>query len=390
MARPLPLRTRFQRDASELEAYFDNFARRHPELDCCMLRYQPEIGPELDSPLVRYLSCPSSRRSSASTRGSSSFTPTTRRRRWRRPRSPARCGAPVNVAPDRLDLAEPGCCGCAAAVAPDPAPAVRAGARRGSAASSAPAPLYGDGVRLLRYGRGVDNRRLRDEVGFEPRYDAESARSRLRRARSRAVGSARRFTPATSRAAWWERAVSAAAARRNGPHRRCPRRPRSPTSCAGCGSGVEDGLDPLSAAAGRGRRAARRLRDAVERHRAPAQGEYREDEWGFDEGFAEAVYPLFEFLYDVWWRVEAEGVRNVPAHGRALLVANHAGSLFPFDASMMLGAIMKRHPLPRWPRFMVLDWAFVLPFLSTLHAPGRRGPRQPAQRRPGCSSRTSW
>ena len=29
----------------------------------------------------------------------------------------------------------------------------------------------------------------------------------------------------------------------------------------------------------------------------------------------------FEFLYDVWWRVEAEGVRNVPAHGRALLVA---------------------------------------------------------------------
>ena len=25
---------------------------------------------------------------------------------------------------------------------------------------------------------------------------------------------------------------------------------------------------------------------------------------------------------------------------------------------------MKEHPLPRWPRFMVLDWAFVLPFLS--------------------------
>ena len=56
--------------------------------------------------------------------------------------------------------------------------------------------------------------------------------------------------------------------------------------------------------------------------------------------------------------------RNVPAHGRALLVANHAGSLFPFDASMITMAIMKEHPLPRWPRFMVLDWAFVLPFLS--------------------------
>ena len=26
--------------------------------------------------------------------------------------------------------------------------------------------------------------------------------------------------------------------------------------------------------------------------------------------------------------------------------------------------MMKEHPLPRWPRFLVLDWAFVLPFLS--------------------------
>ena len=32
---------------------------------------------------------------------------------------------------------------------------------------------------------------------------------------------------------------------------------------------------------------------------------------------------------------------------------------------MILGAIMKQHPLPRWARFMVLDWAFALPFLST-------------------------
>jgi 1-acyl-sn-glycerol-3-phosphate acyltransferase len=47
-----------------------------------------------------------------------------------------------------------------------------------------------------------------------------------------------------------------------------------------------------------------------------------------------------------------------------MLVSNHAGAIFPFDASMITGAIMKEHPLPRWPRFMVLDWAFSLPFLS--------------------------
>ena len=54
---------------------------------------------------------------------------------------------------------------------------------------------------------------------------------------------------------------------------------------------------------------------------------------------------------------------NVPAHDRALLVANHAGVL-PWDAAMMSVAILKHHPLPRYPRFMVLDWAFRLPWVS--------------------------
>ena len=130
-------------------------------------------------------------------------------------------------------------------------------------------------------------------------------------------------------------------------------------------SGVEGGLDPLAAAQAATRSLPEQLRSALDRLVHRLRGEYHEDEWGFDEQFAEAVFPLFEFLYRIWWRVEVDGVGNVPAHGRGLLVANHAGSLFPFDASMMTMAIMKEHPLPRWPRFMVLDWAFVLPFISS-------------------------
>ncbi|MGH2981013.1 MAG: 1-acyl-sn-glycerol-3-phosphate acyltransferase, partial [Solirubrobacterales bacterium] len=38
-------------------------------------------------------------------------------------------------------------------------------------------------------------------------------------------------------------------------------------------------------------------------------------------------------------------------------------------------AIMKEHPLPRWPRIMVLDWAFSLPFVSSFI---RRGGGVPA------------
>jgi len=129
--------------------------------------------------------------------------------------------------------------------------------------------------------------------------------------------------------------------------------------------GVERGMDPLAAAQAASESLPERLRGALETVVRRLRGEYHEDEWGFDEQFAEAVFPIFEFLYRVWWRVEVEGVRNVPSHGRALLVANHAGSLFPFDATMMTMAVMKEHPLPRWPRFLVLDWAFVLPYIST-------------------------
>ncbi|MEX0620882.1 MAG: lysophospholipid acyltransferase family protein [Solirubrobacterales bacterium] len=106
------------------------------------------------------------------------------------------------------------------------------------------------------------------------------------------------------------------------------------------------------------------VQETMERVMRRFAGEYHEDEYGFDEEFAETVFPIWEFLYKHWWRVHAEGVSNVPAHGRALLVANHSGTIFPFDAIMMGTAIQKEHPLPRWTRALVLNWAFDLPFAS--------------------------
>jgi 1-acyl-sn-glycerol-3-phosphate acyltransferase len=129
--------------------------------------------------------------------------------------------------------------------------------------------------------------------------------------------------------------------------------------------GLESGLDPLAAAQDAASSLPGRLRNALETIVARLRGEYHEDEWGFDEQFAEAAFPAFEFLYRVWWRVEVDGAMRVPSHGRALLVANHAGSPLPFDASMITTALMKEHPLPRWPRFAVGEWAWALPFLST-------------------------
>jgi 1-acyl-sn-glycerol-3-phosphate acyltransferase len=108
----------------------------------------------------------------------------------------------------------------------------------------------------------------------------------------------------------------------------------------------------------------RELRGALDRALKRAAGDYEEDEWGFDEEFAVALRPLLDFLYERWWRVETTGVANVPSAGRAMLVANHAGIL-PWDGTMMSLAIQREHPRPRYPRFLVLDWAFTLPFVST-------------------------
>ncbi|MBA3370927.1 MAG: acyltransferase family protein [Thermoleophilaceae bacterium] len=128
-------------------------------------------------------------------------------------------------------------------------------------------------------------------------------------------------------------------------------------------AGLARGVSPLEALASAGAALPGEARGAIEAAISRLEGDYAEDEWGFDEGFADAVFPLLELMYERWWRVRAIGVGNVPAHGRALLVANHAGVL-PWDATMIATAIMREHPLPRPTRFLVLRWAFELPWLS--------------------------
>jgi 1-acyl-sn-glycerol-3-phosphate acyltransferase len=127
--------------------------------------------------------------------------------------------------------------------------------------------------------------------------------------------------------------------------------------------GLDSGLE-LPEALARGATALpREARDTLERVLRRLEGDHEDDEWGFDEDFADLVEPFFGFLYDRWWRVRVEGAHRVPAHGRALLASNHAGIL-PWDATMISVALLREHPLPRHPRFLVLNWAFDLPWIS--------------------------
>lgn len=105
------------------------------------------------------------------------------------------------------------------------------------------------------------------------------------------------------------------------------------------------------------------------------------DEFGKDPVYTERVEPLFEWLYEKYWRVEAEGVENIPDKGAALLVANHSGML-PFDGIMIGEAVKLESESGRDVRFLVEDMFSTLPFLSPFLARigAARASRQNAER----------
>jgi UDP-glucose 4-epimerase len=172
MARLFPLRTRFQRDVAEIENYFETYARRHSGVSCTMLRYQPAIGRGLRTQITRYLSqpvCPTFM----------GFDPRIQLVDIEDALD-ALVAAVRNPVRGAVNVAGPGTIGLARMI--------RLAGRRALPIAS---PLFGavtstgqrlgldnqseDFQRLLRYGRGVDTRRLTEEVGFTARVSTVQA-----------------------------------------------------------------------------------------------------------------------------------------------------------------------------------------------------------------------
>jgi 1-acyl-sn-glycerol-3-phosphate acyltransferase len=102
------------------------------------------------------------------------------------------------------------------------------------------------------------------------------------------------------------------------------------------------------------------------RRLVPAAEPGREvDDWGRSQRVFDLVEPLLDFYYRYWFRVEVEGVENVPADGGALIVSNHSGALPP-DAPMIIQAIKLEHSAPR-PVYMLGEhWFKGYPGVSML------------------------
>ncbi|MEA2366715.1 MAG: UDP-glucose 4-epimerase [Thermoleophilaceae bacterium] len=172
MARMYPLRTRFQRDVAEIETYFDTYAGRHSGVSCTMLRYQPAIGPGLRTQITRYLSqpvCPTYM----------GFDPRIQLVDIDDALE-ALVAAVKNPVQGAVNVAGPGTIGLARMI--------RLAGKRALPIAS---PLFGavtstgqrlgldaqseDFQRLLRYGRGVDTRRLTEEIGYTPVHSTVDA-----------------------------------------------------------------------------------------------------------------------------------------------------------------------------------------------------------------------
>jgi 1-acyl-sn-glycerol-3-phosphate acyltransferase len=99
--------------------------------------------------------------------------------------------------------------------------------------------------------------------------------------------------------------------------------------------------------------------------RPDSAGERRLDDWGRSEAVLNLADPVLDFYYRYWFRVEHEGLENVPSQGGALLVSNHSGALPP-DAPMIMQAIRKDHPAPRPVYMLGENWFKGYPFVGML------------------------
>jgi 1-acyl-sn-glycerol-3-phosphate acyltransferase len=89
------------------------------------------------------------------------------------------------------------------------------------------------------------------------------------------------------------------------------------------------------------------------------------DQFGRDPNVAARVEPILQFMYEHYFRVTASGVGHIPEEGRALIVANHSGTV-PYDGAMIMHAIKREHPAQRDVRPLVEDFVFHFPYLGTL------------------------
>ncbi|MGH9782939.1 MAG: 1-acyl-sn-glycerol-3-phosphate acyltransferase, partial [Terriglobia bacterium] len=85
------------------------------------------------------------------------------------------------------------------------------------------------------------------------------------------------------------------------------------------------------------------------------------DPWGLDLDYIRAWHGWFSLVRKVYWRIDSEGMENIPATGRAMFVGNHRGFM-PLDGVMHLYLILAARG--RIIRFLIIPVLLYPPFMS--------------------------
>lgn len=93
------------------------------------------------------------------------------------------------------------------------------------------------------------------------------------------------------------------------------------------------------------------------------------DPFGLDVEFYDAVFPLVRWIHDRWFRIETTGIENIPETGRALIVANHSGTI-PIDGLMVVATAHLNHATGRRLRVLVENFVYHMPWVGALFARG--------------------
>ncbi len=94
---------------------------------------------------------------------------------------------------------------------------------------------------------------------------------------------------------------------------------------------------------------------------------YDIDPIGLDPIIHEMAWHVLNGLYYDYFRVDVEGIENLPMDGAAMLAANHGGAALPYDAAMLSLAVLNEAPRPRRVRVSATEIFNMLPWVSHIY-----------------------
>ncbi len=94
---------------------------------------------------------------------------------------------------------------------------------------------------------------------------------------------------------------------------------------------------------------------------------YDIDPIGLDPIIHEMAWHMLNGFYYDYFRVDVDGIENLPMDGSAMLVANHGGAALPYDAAMLSLAVLNEAPRPRRVRVSATEIFNMLPWVSHLY-----------------------